>query len=292
MCHGFGPSIEYEIVSQPSVVDLLISFCYSAAKLNRLKGFPVGMGLRVPHHTCTGYNAHYNRLTRELVFENGDGRPPIGVGSWIAITVLGNPVPEWHCRIIETVHYPKVKLGPLLEIRYAKDDVQKEKIDTNLTTNHNGKESSAISTIASEGVLIPGKTNIVQVSFRIYNCIFDNLDTSDQMCAIIKVLDMMPRVSAMQAWLKMNPKVAVEKGLKGWSSRMSPASIGILRWIIASNRSCIIPLTNDEEQKVQGVPGCMQFRFAMGAPDKEQRFVNSVRSVQRKLNPDCEFSSQ
>jgi ubiquitin-conjugating enzyme E2 Q len=34
MSLGFGPSVEHEILTQPYVVDLLISFCYAAAKVN------------------------------------------------------------------------------------------------------------------------------------------------------------------------------------------------------------------------------------------------------------------
>ena len=43
MALGFGPSIEYEIMSQPTVVDLLISFCYASAKERGLNDFPTGM---------------------------------------------------------------------------------------------------------------------------------------------------------------------------------------------------------------------------------------------------------
>jgi ubiquitin-conjugating enzyme E2 Q len=40
MSLGFGPSIEWEILSQPYVVDLLVSFCYVSARHGRLKDFP------------------------------------------------------------------------------------------------------------------------------------------------------------------------------------------------------------------------------------------------------------
>ena len=57
MALGFGPSIEHEIMSQPHVVDLLVSFCYSSAHTsNALKIFPDGMGLMVPSpNFITGY---------------------------------------------------------------------------------------------------------------------------------------------------------------------------------------------------------------------------------------------
>jgi ubiquitin-conjugating enzyme E2 Q len=48
MSLGFGPSVEHEILTQPYVVDLLISFCYASAKSHRLREYPTGMGLSVP----------------------------------------------------------------------------------------------------------------------------------------------------------------------------------------------------------------------------------------------------
>jgi ubiquitin-conjugating enzyme E2 Q len=71
--------------------------------------------------------------------------------------------------------------------------------------------------------------------------------------------------------------------------------LGILRWIIASNRSCIVqvdicPGQTDEEvakakirldQKCTNVnDNYVQFRFAQGAPDKEQRFLQALKDQQ------------
>lgn len=48
---GMGPNIEHEIVSQPWVIDLLISFCYSAARGDDFSRVPQGLSLRVPADT-------------------------------------------------------------------------------------------------------------------------------------------------------------------------------------------------------------------------------------------------
>lgn len=45
---GFGPSIGHEIITQPHVVDLLISFCYTSANYRKLRYLPTGMALMVP----------------------------------------------------------------------------------------------------------------------------------------------------------------------------------------------------------------------------------------------------
>ncbi|KAL1598958.1 hypothetical protein SLS60_008103 [Paraconiothyrium brasiliense] len=48
MSLGFGPSIEHEILSQPKVVDLLVSFCHTSAMSGKLNDFPTGLSLMVP----------------------------------------------------------------------------------------------------------------------------------------------------------------------------------------------------------------------------------------------------
>ena len=105
------------------------------------------------------------------------------------------------------------------------------------------------------------------------------------------LLDIMPSVPEMQKYLRANPG----SHLSDWTSRMCPAVVGLLRWIIASNRACIFqvddPPTNGEnpshdnplsvrksEQRVKGMSGLLQFRMAMGAPDKEKGFVDAIHS--------------
>lgn len=45
--YNFGPSLEYMLLAQPSVSDLLISFAYIAAARGKLDPLPTGLGLRV-----------------------------------------------------------------------------------------------------------------------------------------------------------------------------------------------------------------------------------------------------
>jgi ubiquitin-conjugating enzyme E2 Q len=45
---GFGPSLEHEILTQPNVADLLISFCYASVAGRRIREYPNGMSLSVP----------------------------------------------------------------------------------------------------------------------------------------------------------------------------------------------------------------------------------------------------
>jgi ubiquitin-conjugating enzyme E2 Q len=60
MSLGFGPSIEHEILSQPKVVDLLISFCYTSALSGKLNDFPTGLSLMVP--SSSTYESDYSKV--------------------------------------------------------------------------------------------------------------------------------------------------------------------------------------------------------------------------------------
>jgi len=102
----------------------------------------------------------------------------------------------------------------------------------------------------------------------------------------------------MKAYLVAQSRYS-DPSLRAWKERISPAALGILRWIIASNRSCIVqvdkcPGQDDNEismakvrldQKVANVTDSwVQFRFAQGSPDKEQRFLNALRVQKDSLD--------
>lgn len=124
MSLGFGPSVEHEILTQPYVVDLLISFCYSAANQRKLREYPTGMSLNVPPSTSAAppEQASYKPVSvirrpiglapeetaaeklanlskvatdvkfdtdhQEILFEQGYFSP-VHNGDWVTITVTG-----------------------------------------------------------------------------------------------------------------------------------------------------------------------------------------------------------
>ncbi len=338
MTLGFGPSIEYEILSQPYVVDLLVSFCYASAKAGRLIEFPNGMGLTVPpphaatippsltssqpgalsrpniwEFTSAGevdgttsslsttslaekqtlhteitrlpYQVEFTRSNMVIVLLDKEVKNPLRVGDWILLEVR-DTLPEerkMHCRVIETDNYPIVRLGrPVVQSCAA--------------TASNIYQLGAPSYEPRAPELTPTATppppSPSQASFTIYNQHFDSLSAVEKRESICMLLETLPDVKQMKEYLQ-GRKQALD--LEGWIDRISPASRGLLRWIIASNRSCIVQVDDLEgqgaelgfrsnpEQRVHGMSQWMQFRFAQGAPDKEQRFVNSVREATERL---------
>lgn len=116
---------------------------------------------------------------------------------------------------------------------------------------------------------------------------------------IAMLLETLPSIREMRSFLLTQSRTS-EPNLRAWKERVSPAALGILRWIIASNRSCIVqvdrcPGQSEAElamsntrldQRVSGIAETwVQFRFAQGSPDKEQRFLNALKAEQANLDP-------
>lgn len=353
---GFGPSIEHEIISQPHVVDLLISFCYSSASAEKLKSFPVGMALLVPSLTlmptirpwglgpampeaystrptfpeiptnprmnlkgsasslqaASGpaapladsviHKAKLDRHNKELLFSPQDRT--LRAGQWIFISLPGSSEERWHCKVIGTL-YPTVRLGPPIirskstsnnNAKPQKGVSAEPQHHTDGITGQNQQPAVArpdVGSALNHGVTLPDppptqSTRMIDVEFIVYEENFDDLYSAQKQHAICVLLATLPSVGEMKNFL-LQSNSAKHDSLQDWSDRISPAALGVLRWIIASNRSCIIQVDNLDgdakkaEERVSGMPQWMQFRFAQGAPDKEQRFVTSVRDTSKHL---------
>lgn len=344
---GFGPSIEHEIISQPHVVDLLISFCYSSASARKLGSLPTGMGLLVPSLTLMPtiltdpiysgyyayptlpttpqyssvkvggsasvvqdrsnplmpvvepviYTARLDRLSKELLFPPKDRT--LRVGQWIFISLPGPSKERWHCRVIEALH-PTVRLGtPIISYGsvHLDDPVAPKGVSLKPQSARDGTNNPIQQPTGGRPEVRPtlNPTNSssadpatsIEVQLIVYEQNFDDLPDAQKQRAICVLLETLPSVKEMKTYLQSNN--GKNTSLQTWADRISPAALGVLRWIIASNRSCIIQVDNVEgdnrknEERVSGMEEWMQFRFAQGAPDKEQRFVTSVRDTSQHL---------
>ncbi|CAI6322823.1 unnamed protein product [Periconia digitata] len=319
MSLGFGPSIEHEILSQPKVVDLLISFCYHSARMGKLADFPNGLSLMVPSSTAYGtpYNSMgmtanntigwrtqpqttpqepapttasevaikmgYNEVTKEIMFADRNVPCPLHTGQWLVIRTDHNPEPPLHCRVTDTSFYPTVSVSepvqPAIVVDQPPQGVSSYFAQPQLTPNVQNRTPAITST--------QPRNNIFQrASFYIYKHNFDELTDSEKRVAIIALLDLLPSVADMKRYLQRRAQSA----LSAWVDRLPPAGWGVLRWIIASNRACIMQVAQDEiigrksSDRLWGMGGWAQFRFAMGAPDKERRFIDAVRQTTQRLD--------
>lgn len=277
MTLGIGPSLEYEVRTQPYVVDMLVSLAYARAKSGRLTDFPIGLGLHVPNMATldagstdpygphnvvtlsepekdwkpsTIYEATFSAATMEL---SHNFVPKLKVGNWIVLLHTETPVgakekthAPWHCRVHrigETSGH--ITLSPPL--------VQ-------------GVQLSEKEVRMRYSVLTP-------IRYVIYDTNFDVLSEDRRRRTILMLLDTLPNVDSMLAFLGNNES---GKLLSSWHEMITPAALDLLRWVVASNRSCILQDGRHADHLVSGMDGYLQFRLVQGAPDKEQRFMEAV----------------
>lgn len=321
MALGFGPSIEHEIIAQSHVVDLLVSFCYSSASTQRaLKTFPDGMGLNVPspsllpgvslsygrHNyydpgqvpaapttaisTASSYTARLDMDKMELIFAPEDQSRPLRLGSWVCLSTPDNADKKMHCRVIDAL-YPVVRLGSPI-ICGGGFSVESKQSTTKIQSGLPGAGPNATPTPAATPPLeyhprASITSKLPNIEFAVYDQNFDDLTADGKQKTIKMLLDTLPSITEMKEYLLKGRHTS----LQSWVDRLSPAALGVLRWIIASNRSCIVQVDNLDgksnkmpEERVTGMPEYMQFRFAQGAPDKEQRFISSMRDEKPQMS--------
>jgi ubiquitin-conjugating enzyme E2 Q len=309
MSLGFGPSIEHEIITQPCVVDLLISFCYASARSEKLKEFPDGLNLMVPPSksyqdgqthsdsynstledsddvqgsSTQPYEVGFDSKRMEVMFFETKmpvGGCPLARGQWIVIrgkqNSLGDDVEEVHCRVRDPACYPTIKVD--------------EPVFVTLKPEGSIEGGTHLAARTTAPPVTPTATpKFAPSTLTKYSQEFSMLEGTKEKCdAICRLLDILPSVNELRDYLSQNDPTELGK----WVERLPRDAISLLRWIIASNRSCIMQVDNQEggktsnhkEERMHGMEGFMQFRFAMGAPDKESRFVSEVRKTTERLS--------
>ncbi|KAM3425033.1 hypothetical protein BST61_g7002 [Cercospora zeina] len=326
MAIGLGPSIEHEVIAQPYVVDLLVSFCYSSAACRKLKDFPDGLSLIVPPVGANDYNpigseylpGRYGRpsdipsivkhdsssfpefevgfdpTTRELIFFNRPDTCPVRRGDWIMLNSSSMEGKDLHCRVSDITYFPNIAIDPPIVLSQQRTDSLGQ---------GRGPQTPAVTPQPTRtGSPSQANEKWMNATFQVYAQDFSGLDADGKCLAICRLLDTLPAVTEMREYLlKRQPA-----DLQSWSERISSSALSLLRWVIASNRSCIMqvdgnePVVGDKTESSAGAPAVsgvsgktqercygmkdfMQFRFAMGAPDKEQRFITEVRNTATRL---------
>lgn len=238
----------------------------------------------------------YDVNRHELIFEE-NVVAPIRNGDWVVITVTGklnlSPSdglkltllgrPPTHFRIEDISLYPTVKLSG-------------DPVNPNTTINQVDPTRTAV---PATPATTPPPPAILPAKMVVYKENFDDMTEIHKAESIVSLLQTLPRIKDMKAHLVQQSRFS-EPSLRTWKERVSPAALGLLRWIIASNRSCIVQVDKcpgqDEaelvmskvrlDQRVSNISeSWVQFRFAQGSPDKEQRFLDALREQQANLNP-------
>ncbi|KAM3069277.1 hypothetical protein ACMFMG_010784 [Clarireedia jacksonii] len=316
MSLGFGPSVEHEIQTQPYCVDLLLNFCYTSAYANRIREYPIGMSLSVPRVmtapltsspvTTWGsgtlapslsisgdltnvFEIKFDAARHEVVFDVA--QKPVREGDWVAI-MLGqagdNMSRILHFRVVDTSLFPTIKLA---------DTAVTQMSTTNVVISTD--PASTPTDVTTTPATTPPPSILQSARLVIYDQNFDDMSEEEKRTTIVMLLETLPSIKDMREYIDEQSKLQ-EPSLRNWKDRISPAALGLLRWVIASNRSCLIQVdkcpgqsegafakskTRPEQKVSQIRENWVQFRFAQGAPDKEQRFLAALKAQQTQLNP-------
>ncbi|KAL7624067.1 hypothetical protein AAE478_005624 [Parahypoxylon ruwenzoriense] len=287
---GFGPSIEYEIANQPQVVDLLISFCYaslhhSQSTGNPMREFPTGLGLKVPKIRKPIATSPDGPMASNGVHVSVPGCilvDPVAIvfdqGTWIA-KIDGEckqkNLEEGQWVVVSTMEsvntYQEDKQVVLYQARIvSRND---ELLQLNVTSRYTLQGPRIVGNVAPKGY--------TAAPIRGYLVVYEELDSldndQDKAFSMMLLLAGLPSVANMKSYLRSRQL----QSLASWD-RMSPSTMNLLRWIIASNRSYIVQIDGSRQhESISGVDDWVQFRFAQGSPEKESRFNEVLKTVNK-----------
>ncbi|KAI1339912.1 hypothetical protein F5Y15DRAFT_423402 [Xylariaceae sp. FL0016] len=326
MSMGLGPSIDHEIISQPYVVDLLISFCYigliedqqlqapgtigaSKRMHTKIREYPVGLNLQVPSIGQFTFSQYPDRKPASGVWAGG-----VLLQDYYEITF------DWKLSIVVLITPEGVPNLRLREGRWivicTPLDAKGAKATRNTDMSSPGhtayvfhhakvryKEDKQLTVDVSCRHVVPLDLLVGQEriqtdpdvgSIRGYLACcdrsLDDLPVPNRALSMMILLASLPSVTEMRSYLMENPS----RQLATWE-RITPAAMRLLRWIIASNRSYIVQVgkglshngngVDDQlvryNERISGVSGWMQFRFAQGSPEKEALFREALQQVQK-----------
>lgn len=306
MTMGLGPNVEHEILTEPSVVDLLVSLCYASLQTTTryqahmralstsatanepttfpIREFPVGLRLRAPNlfeqqaDRPSPTTVKLDQRNSALLYSDHAALKRLRVSDWIVMRyrapdkTSGTPPNPHDIQSSAWMHSARIT-GISLDQR---------RVYIALTGRAGG--TGAVSNIFP--------ANQQDADIYTYDVDFDTLSDAEKSIAMQHILNTLPPIAKIREYLSSHPKAT----LKSYEL-VSPAAATLLMWIVSSNRSCINEIgtldaagsqddqphwTVKEKRKKEYIPGMngyIQFRFSQGSPDKELRFNRALREV-------------
>ncbi|KAF5661318.1 hypothetical protein FHETE_8552 [Fusarium heterosporum] len=277
---GFCQSIEQEIINNPYVVDLLVSFFYSAAASSRLREFPRGLGLKCASSafaldSTKPIIAEACFELKTLKFQSSDYPKcrSIGEGQCVLLVVgrmksLSTPI--FHTNVEKHI----CMIDSCRSTDFTFEIMSTSTTPLGIVPNPTDKKDT------QDIAPTPGG---VEVTVFKYEQDIDMLKPAERDRALLSMAEGIPSVEEMRDYLTGRPG----RRLTSWK-RMGSSTLGLLNWIVASNRSFIVQdaqipgatspdVAMPENKLVGGMKaGWMQFRFAQGSPEKEQLFLKHL----------------
>lgn len=290
---GFGPSVEHEIATQPYVVDLLVTLCHASVQ-ERFPGFnslPMQIGSNVMQQNFgirqfpTGLRLKVPRSSQR---NQGEASldTSIAVVCNLNVGIMKVMTTEDLKRISDHTwatlrHSPQGRRGQILAHLVCITHVDHSTNEITIVTHQEDPDFASL-----------GLTGEIEMSLHVHEEEFDDLDDTGKATAMVSILNTIPPVARMREYLAQNPD-----GDLSSCPGLSPAALTLLKWIVASNRSCILQVSHVEDHRADDldlakntktreqeiIPSMgedvVQFRFAQGTPDKEIRFHRALKDL-------------
>ncbi|OTA57188.1 hypothetical protein K449DRAFT_386486 [Hypoxylon sp. EC38] len=306
MSLGLGPSIDYEIVNQPNVVDLLVSFCYASLYTRAsstdggIREFPTGLGLQVPKIRKLD-----DRTPDDKLYLNSEKHRYVKTTDALLIDPLEVDF-DWNnsaAKIVSNPNNVDLEVGQWIVVSTNVPNKSATAYPPSQTVLHHARVVSNISNSLHLNVvsqhIIPTFRDLFNInvgtirewvgrkSIRGHIVTYDDdldelRDEYQKAFSMMVVLASLPSVAEMRTYLMSNQ--LQQLALAKWN-KMSRASVNLLRWIISSNRSYIVQVSEEQtdplrREKIHGVNGWLQFRFAQGSPEKEGLFRQALEPIE------------
>ena len=257
MAMGLGPSIEHEILTQPYVVDLLVSLCYASvhpmgtngnfrstsstttASPFPIRTFPVGLHLQVPHLPdedgevglkvkvrMFGTTAHLTLGIENPVITS------ISPASWVAFRACNRTFDGGQVRhaIVRRVHPATGDLEVEISGSSAKGWTS--------STSYVGPAFASTFPQSAATQTFPSSSTVgFDADLFCYDADFDSMPDAKKNQAMRHVLDTLPSIPQIKEYLTSHPHTSLRS-----MERISPAAASLLQWIVSSNRSCIFQI--------------------------------------------------
>ncbi|KAI1769688.1 hypothetical protein GGR53DRAFT_11741 [Hypoxylon sp. FL1150] len=316
---GFGPSIEAEIINQPKVVDLLISLCFVSLSFSMTKGASYSMMKSAPSSTTkggmrefpTGLNLQVPKIRRSVAgtdvahaphrYDHVDGRvlvDSIAVSfnkeaSIATITGTGNyDLREGQCVVVVLpVQTPQsvksilagyVHDNDLVLLHARIDLIYDTRLTLDIMARHTMPDQALKGPLVGEDIDMIMPANTYPGYIVPYNQEMDSLESElEKAFSMSIILASLPSVEEMRSYLMTSSIQSLAK----WE-RMTKAAVDLLRWIIASNRSYIVQVDGEStdarpHERISGVDGWIQFRFAQGSLENDVRFNQVLEGIDK-----------
>lgn len=299
---GLGPSIEHEILTQPYVVDLLVSLCYSSVSIPvilptgqryPIREFPAGLRLKVPRLPI----GTFPNLVMQTIHPFSLNKPLDLIG--MSIPVDGD-LDGHFVTVIDHEQLHRLCPNTIAVLQQSYLELSDRPLFHHVVIKYVDSQLSRVffefKHRAAPLAQAPGATGLrfnKIMALTPYDVEFDDLTDFEKAQAVSVVLGSLPPIVSLRNYLLDHPNGSLTS-----HPGVSSSAMTLLQWIVASNRSYILqvsPVTesqfpeneismrNTKTRPQEQIPGLdseyVQFRFAQGSPEKELRFHRALGNL-------------